>query len=114
MITLVEKAKNCLFLLFFFKVEPTGFSDWQEVECVGKRSLKDDFKAFDLRKWKDGVAINWDGKNCKKKMFGVVVIGVEEFTFVLADFEMGIRYTSGDADRQLYLWIWNYEFSQLA
>lgn len=36
-------------------------------------------------------------------MFGVVVIGVEEFTFVLADFEMRIRYPSGDADRQLYL-----------
>lgn len=80
-----------------FKAETTGFPDGQEVECARKRGLKNDFKVFGLSKQKDEVAINWHGKDGKKNMFEVVM-GVEEFSFVLVDFEMDVRYQSGDVE----------------
>ena len=63
------RIKDGWFLLIFLKVEPTGFPDRQEGECARKRGLKDDFKFFGLSKWKDGVAINWDGKDCVERIF---------------------------------------------
>ena len=98
MITVGVRIKDGWFLLIFLKVEPTGFPDRQEGECARKRGLKDDFKFFGLSKWKDGVAINWDGDD----------VGDTGWSSEDPEFHFG-PYFMGLLRRQLNVWTWSSE-----
>lgn len=37
-----------------------SIADGLDIDCKRQRGAKSHFKVFDLSKWKDKVAINWD------------------------------------------------------
>lgn len=47
---------------YSLKMEPTKFSEELNAGCVRKTEIKDDTVILDLSKWKDKIAIHWDGE----------------------------------------------------
>lgn len=69
-------------------------------------------KIFGLKKWKYGVAINWDGKDYRKNMFGVLVMESQSSVLYLLILKYLFDIQVEMLSKQLYLWAWSYKFSQ--
>lgn len=52
---------------YIIKVKPTEYANKLGLECERDTVVKIDSNAFDLRNWKDGIAINRYGKDCGRK-----------------------------------------------